>query len=82
VREDSVLLFPNTRGGHLDFRNLNRRQWKPVQKALGIEPLRDLYDLRLAYATFALRAGVPVFALSRFMARARDNRPPLRPPRG
>ncbi|MGH3084018.1 MAG: hypothetical protein ACRDNP_08155, partial [Gaiellaceae bacterium] len=30
-------------------------------------PLRDLYDLRHTYATFALRAGVPVFALSRFM---------------
>jgi len=34
---------------------------------VGIEPLRDLYDLRHTYATFALRAGVPVFALSRFM---------------
>jgi hypothetical protein len=55
------------RGGYLDFRNVNRRQWKPVQKALGIEPLRDLYDLRHTYATFALRAGVPVFAVSRFM---------------
>ncbi len=66
-REDSPLLFPNTRGGHLDFRNFNRRHWKPVQKRVGIEPLRDLYDLRHTYATFALRAGVPVFALSRFM---------------
>jgi integrase len=66
-REDSPLLFPNARGGHLDFRNFNRRHWKPVQKAVGIEPLRDLYDLRRTYATFALRAGVPVFALSRFM---------------
>ena len=67
LRDDSPLLFPNTRGGHLDFRNFNRRHWKPVQKAVGIEPLRDLYDLRHTYATFALRAGVPVFALSRFM---------------
>jgi len=67
LRYDSPLLFPNTRGGHLDFRNFNRRHWKPVQKAVGIEPLRDLYDLRHTYATFALRAGVPVFALSRFM---------------
>jgi integrase len=66
-REDSLLLFPNARGGYLDFRNFNRRHWKPVQKAAGIEPLRDLYDLRHTYATFALRAGVPVFALSRFM---------------
>ena len=67
TREDSPLLFPNARGGHLDFRNFNRRHWKPVQKAVGIGPLRDLYDLRHTYATFALRAGVPVFALSRFM---------------
>ena len=66
-REDSPLLFPNARGGHLDFRNFNRRHWKPIQRAAGIEPLRDLYDLRHTYATFALRAGVPVFALSRFM---------------
>ena len=29
--------------------------------------MRDLYDLRHTYATFALRAGVPVFAVSRFM---------------
>jgi integrase len=67
AREDSPLLFPNARGGYLDFRNFNRRHWKPVQRAAGIEPLRDLYDLRHTYATFALRAGVPVFAISRFM---------------
>jgi integrase len=66
-RHASPLLFPNARGGYLDFRNFNRRQWKPVQRALGIDPLRDLYDLRHTYATFALRAGVPVFAVSRFM---------------
>jgi integrase len=66
-RQGSSLLFPNARGGYLDFRNFNRRHWKPVQKAAGVEPLRDLYDLRHTYATFALRAGVPVFALSRFM---------------
>jgi hypothetical protein len=65
--KDSPLLFPNARGGYLDFRNFNRRHWKPVQKTVGIEPLRDLYDLRHTYATFALRVGVPVFALSRFM---------------
>jgi hypothetical protein len=32
-----------------------------------LEPLRDLYGLRHTYATLALRAGVPVFAHSRFM---------------
>jgi integrase len=34
-REDSPLLFPNARGGHLDFRNFNRRHWKPVQRQAG-----------------------------------------------
>jgi integrase len=65
--QGSPLLFPNSRGGYLDFRNFNRRQRKPVQRAVVIEPSRDLYDLRHTYATFELRAGVPVFALSRFM---------------
>ena len=64
---ESPLLFPNARGGYLDFRNFNRRHWKPVQRAVGIEPLRDLYDLRHTYATFALRAGISIFDLSRFM---------------
>jgi hypothetical protein len=34
-RRDSLLVFPNARGGHLDFRNFNRRHWKPVQRAAG-----------------------------------------------
>ena len=55
------MLFPTSRGGYVDFRNFNRRHWKPVQRALGINPLRDLYDLRHSYATFGLRAGVPLF---------------------
>ena len=38
-----------------------------AQSAAGIEPLRRLYDLRHTNATFALRAGVSVFAVSRFM---------------
>jgi integrase len=45
-REDSPLLVPNSPGGYIDFRNFNRRNWKPVQSAVGIEPQRDLYDLR------------------------------------
>jgi integrase len=32
-----------------------------------IEPVRRPYDLRHTYATFALRAGVSIFDLSRFM---------------
>ena len=61
------ILFPNARGGRIDFRVFGRRHWKPAQIAAGIEPIRGLYDLRHTYATFALRAGVPVFAVSRFI---------------
>jgi integrase len=66
-RSESEILFPNSRGGRIDFRSFGRRHWKPAQRAAGTEPLRDLYDLRHTYATFVLRAGVPVFAVSRFM---------------
>ena len=64
---ESPLLFANSRGGRIDFRSFGRRHWKPAQIAVGIEPLRHLYDLRHTYASFALRAGVSVFAVSRFM---------------
>ena len=66
-RSENPILFPNARGGRIDFRVFGRRHWKPAQTAAGIEPLRGLYDLRHTYATFALRAGVSVFAVSRFM---------------
>jgi integrase len=64
---ENPILFPNARGGRIDFRVFGRRHWKPAQEAVGIEPHRDLYDMRHTYATFALRAGVPVFAVSRFI---------------
>jgi hypothetical protein len=64
---ENPILCPNSRGGHIDFRSFGRRHWKPAQIAAGIEPLRHLYDPRHTYATFALRAGVSVFAVSRFM---------------
>jgi integrase len=32
-----------------------------------IEPLRRVYDLRHTFATFALRAGISTFDLSRYM---------------
>jgi integrase len=63
----STLLFPNSRDSYIDFRSFGRRHWKPAQVKAGIEPLRHLYDLRHTYAMFALRAGVSVFAVSRFM---------------
>ena len=64
---DNPILFPNMRGGRIDFRIFGRKHWRPAQTKAGIDPIRGLYDLRHTYATFALRAGVPVFAVSRFM---------------
>ena len=78
----SSLLFPNSRGGYVDFRVFGRRHWKPAQAKAGIAPLRHLYDLSHTYPTFALRAGVSVFArLSLHGLEHRDDRPPLRPSR-
>jgi integrase len=64
---DSLILFPNMRGGRIDFRIFGRKHWRPAQSRAGIDPVRGLYDLRHTYATFALRASVPMFAVSRFM---------------
>jgi hypothetical protein len=40
---------------------------RPAQIAAGIAPLRRVYDLRHTFATFALRAGISTFDLSRYM---------------
>jgi integrase len=61
------LLFPAERGGYLDLHNFRNRKWKPAQLALAIEPFRRIYDLRHTFATFALRAGISTFELSRYM---------------
>lgn len=66
-RTGSPLVFPAPRGGHLDLHNFRYRDWKPAQRALGIEPIRRVYDLRHTFATFALRAGISTFDLSRYM---------------
>jgi integrase len=64
---ESPLLFASVRGGHIDLHNFRNRVWKPAQKAAGITPLRRVYDLRHTFATFALRAGISTFDLSRYM---------------
>jgi integrase len=61
------LVFPAERGGYLDLHNFRNREWKPAPLVAGIEPLRRVYDLRHTFATFALRAGIPTFDLSRYM---------------
>jgi integrase len=60
------LLFPAPHGGYLDLHNF-RNNWKPARQAAGIEPFRRIYDVRHTFATFALRAGISTFELSRYM---------------
>lgn len=60
-------MFPAARGGYLDLHNFRHREWKPAQRELGIDPVRRIYDLRHSFATFALRAGISTFDLSRYM---------------
>lgn len=64
---DCWLLFPAPHGGHIDLHNFRPRHWRPAQIVAGIDPIRRPYDLRHTYATFALRAGISIFDLSRFM---------------
>src|SRR5579871_398025 len=63
----SPLLFPGERGSYLDIHHFRPYKWRPAQKAAGITPLRRVYDLRHTFATFALRAGISTFDLSRYM---------------
>lgn len=42
-------------------------QWRPAQRAVGIEPLRRVFELRHTFATFALRANISTYDLSRYM---------------
>jgi integrase len=65
--EESELVFPGERGGYLDVHHFRPYRWRPAQRSAGIDPLRRVYDLRHTFATFALRAGISTFDLSRFM---------------
>src|SRR5918996_775301 len=62
-----ALVFPAERGGYLDIHHFRPFQWRPAQRAAGIDPVRRVYDLRHTFATFALRAGISTFDLSRYM---------------
>ena len=64
---ESLLVFPGERGSYLDLHHFRPGQWRPAQLAVGIAPLRRIYDLRHTFATFALRAGISTFDLSRYM---------------
>jgi integrase len=50
-----------------DLHNFRNRHWKPALQTARITPRRRVYDLRHSFATFALRAGLSTFELSRYM---------------
>jgi integrase len=58
---------PRGAGRLLRPAQLSQPEWKSAQVAAGVEPLRRIYDLRHTFATFALRAGISTFDLSRYM---------------
>jgi len=66
VRIDSRLLFPASRGDHIDLQNWRWREWTPALKAAGIAP-RTPYATRHTFASLSIAAGVSLFELSRFM---------------
>jgi integrase len=66
-KRSGPLVFPSSEGGYFDLHNFRSRYWQPAQFAAGIEPRRGVYDLRHTFATFALRAGISTFDLSRYM---------------
>ena len=65
-RLDTPLLFPATRGGHMELNKWRARAWVPALRAAGVDH-RRIYDCRHTYATWSLAAGVSLFALSRRM---------------
>lgn len=61
---DLNLVFPNTKGGFWDLRNLSQRVFKNVLKAAGLSSDFRLYDLRHTCATLLLLADENVKVVS------------------
>ena len=66
-RLDTRLVFPGSRGAHVDLRNWRKREWKPALEAAGLPRERRPYDLRHSFASWALAAGVPAYDVARYM---------------
>jgi integrase len=55
--EPTALLFPNARGGPMDYSHWRSRVWLPAVRAADVEGVR-FHDLRRAAATVLVAAGV------------------------
>ena len=51
-RLDTRLVFPGSRGAHIDLRNWRKREWKPALEAAGLPRQRRPYDLRHSFAAW------------------------------
>ena len=58
-RLDSPYLFPAPDGQKIRLKTLEAT-WRRAVFAAGIEPFRELYDLRHTHISWAIRAGVPI----------------------
>ena len=59
---DNPILFPNMRGGRIDFRIFGRKHWRPAQIKAGIEPVRVWgFKTRVPPAKCRFRAPEPGF---------------------
>jgi len=62
-----TLVFPGYKDGeYLKLGTFYLRQWRPALRAAGLEP-RGVYACRHTFASWAIRAGVQLFYLSRIM---------------
>jgi integrase len=64
-RLDTPLVFPGSRGGHLDLGNFRARDWRPAVEAARIERRVRIYDLRHTFVSNALAAGLSTFEVAR-----------------
>jgi integrase len=64
---DTPLLFPASKGGHINLDNWRTRVWYPALEAAGVRR-RGPYALRDTFATEALAGGMSIFHLSRVMS--------------
>ncbi len=61
---ENPILFPNSRGGYIDFRTFGRRHWKPAKTATGASDGLEPSTPSLPWQRFWLVSAA--FALSRF----------------
>lgn len=62
-------IFPNQKGGALQYTNLNRRKWKKTLENAGVKH-RTFHTLRHTFASMALMDNIPVLKVSRLLGHA------------